>query len=68
MATNQLGANKQAKHVGTSDNSLYHIIALSTVKDSRKKSLPSLPDEPHHPPNKFVFLKQEDVPLAFATY
>ena len=33
-------------------------MALSTVKDSRKKSLPSLLDEPHHPTNRFVFLKQ----------
>ena len=40
------------------DNSLYHFMALSTVKDSWKKSLPSLPNEPHHPTNRFVFLKR----------
>ena len=42
----------------TSDNSLYHFMALSTVKDSWKKSLPSLPNEPHHPTNRFVFPKR----------
>ena len=32
-------------------------MALSIVKDS-KKSLPILPDEPHHPTSRFVFPKR----------
>ena len=42
----------------TSDNLLHHFMTLSAVKDSRKKSLPSLPDEPHHPTNRFVLPKK----------
>ena len=34
-------------------------MALSTLKgDSRKKSLPGLPDKPHHPTSSFVFPKR----------
>ena len=32
-------------------------MALSIVKDS-KKSLPTLPDEPHYPTSRFVFPKR----------
>ena len=32
-------------------------MALSIVKDS-KKSLPTLPDEPHHPTSRFMFPKR----------
>ena len=33
-------------------------MALSIVKNSKKKSLPTLPDEPHHPTNGFMFPKR----------
>ena len=33
-------------------------MALSTVKDSNKKSPLTLPDEPYHPTNRFVFPKR----------